>query len=389
MIIVFDNDVTQRSFSGLEGMQICGEMSNIDSLDENIMFNISLANHNSQSLVLIMTSTLDEPAINESWGVSGIRIEIQECAKDCVFCTDNTSLCSIWMRVASYWNTTLITSDGWQMNNNQPLTISECVGIKIVGGFNLQKGSKIYKIIESIPSHYKIKILFKLWTIGEWQNEQFIIMIDDKPIFQIPILSDNFIFSKCQSQKVKITNIDTLLFNQAKTINLSMKTENLINDLAYWGVQSFDFFIVKCSNGWILIDIGCIPSPLECSQVRITQYFNQQIDLVDSMNSFKIQSDEIAQIIEDIGENQFIIDEAVSSITFQIQVKCQEKQIVKSFFRNCDSCNQEQYKFSNQCRNQSNTLIYYATFLQITEYKRINNKYFLNQIRNTLSIKSQ
>ncbi|CAD8191748.1 unnamed protein product [Paramecium pentaurelia] len=370
--IVFDSEINQRSFILEDGQQICGHIHEI-YLEYNIPFSITIPIHNSQTLVVIMTSTLDSSPLDESWGFKDFKIEILQCPKDCVFCRDQTS-CYFWINVESYWNSQ-INSEGWMINGNIPLTSSECNLMWIAG--ILQKGQRIEKIIDLLSPHFRVQISFKLWTIGEWSNELFKLEIDDEEKYSILITSDNFIYSQCQAQKVRITNIDVSSLHKSTQIKLLMKTEKYINDVAGWGLSQFDLFVAICSynckecygelksqcsicrDGWIMVDIGCIAPPLECSQIRITEYQNTQVDL---MTSFRIRSDEIAQNISEIGQKTIILNKQIASINFQIQVKCLEKQIVKSFFRSCYSCDQEQYKFSNQCQN--NVIIYHPTFLQ-------------------------
>ncbi|CAD8151636.1 unnamed protein product [Paramecium pentaurelia] len=57
--IVFDSEINQRLFFLTDGKQICGEMISI-SLEDHFPISITIPKHNSQNLVVIMTSTLDQ-----------------------------------------------------------------------------------------------------------------------------------------------------------------------------------------------------------------------------------------------------------------------------------------------------------------------------------------
>lgn len=61
-----------------------------------------------------MTSTLNEHANNESWGVKNFRIEIKECPKGCIICGKNSlDTCSKWKIVAQSFLNPSGDPEGW------------------------------------------------------------------------------------------------------------------------------------------------------------------------------------------------------------------------------------------------------------------------------------
>ncbi|CAK78290.1 unnamed protein product, partial (macronuclear) [Paramecium tetraurelia] len=202
--MVFDSEIRQKSFILTDGQQICGETEAI-FLEYNLPIVIAMSNHHSKSIVIIMTSTLDQPAddvliviTQESWGVQNLKIEILQCPQECVFCSDSISSCKFWKNVQSqqFANS---PEEEWLIDGSQQVGSSNCNGIRIIGGMNvLQKGQELVKLMESIIPHFKVQILVKIWVIGEWQNEQFVFEIDGKLQKKIEISSDNFTYSQCQ-----------------------------------------------------------------------------------------------------------------------------------------------------------------------------------------------
>ncbi|CAD8052103.1 unnamed protein product [Paramecium primaurelia] len=147
-----------------------------------------------------------------------------------------------------------------------------------------------------------------------------------------------------------------------------------INVESYWNSQSN-------SEGWMING----NQPLTSSLYNFMQiaggfgilYTGYRIEKIIELlpPHFMIQ-------IQKVGYKTIILNKYMAYITFQIQVKYQEKQIVKSFSRNCIQYDQKHYKFSNQ----NNVLIYQATFLREQQDEKVNNKYLWYKIINCLSI---
>ncbi|CAD8209788.1 unnamed protein product [Paramecium pentaurelia] len=374
-----------KQFTRPEGQDICG-IRHYLAMDFSIPLSFTLEQHYSQSLVLIMTSNVNE-YYNEAWGIQDFKIEILDCPQGCQFCQDQTSDCKFWSNIASYWQTS-INSEGWQIDNTQPLISSICAGIEIAGGTNiLQQGQNIKKLIDIVPSHFKVQIILKLWVIGNWDGENFILKIDDQIENSFPLFIQTPLKVECGTQqKVNITNIAVNALHTSHQIQLEMKTNQQIQKVAYWGVQSFDLYVAKCSIGckecigelgiqcsscykkWLYLDNQCTPvPPLECAHMRIQQSYGLQVDY---MNSFHLYIDELDENFRGIGQTNLVLDQSISSITLQIYVQCQEQMKIESYFRGCGSFNPEQLSSLNYCPDKSNTLFQNAIFLEVLEYEK-------------------
>ncbi|CAD8120199.1 unnamed protein product [Paramecium sonneborni] len=380
--INIDNEVYIRAFGPQEGGNACG--AGYGDLAVPISFTIQ---HHSKSLVVMMAASLDEHPTNESWGFCKFEIQILACPEGCQYCQDSTSDCQFWNYLASFWQTSF-NSEGWSTDNNEPLASSICGGIEILGGTSvLLQGQKIEISLDNLNLHYEVQIVFKLWVIGNWNQELFTLLIDDQIASNFTVKTGGYLNFECGFyQQVKIINCDINASHSAPQIKLAMKTQKIISKNAFWGLQSFDLFTAECPQGcaecygyqknqcskckkkWVLLSDGCIPlPPIECAQVRISQLNDFQENLE---NSLEIYFDELERNFKEIGQTNFILKETISNISFSIYVKCKEKLNITSFFRNCEKCQSDQYSFSNQCSDKSNTLIFTATFMQAVKYEK-------------------
>ncbi|CAD8165540.1 unnamed protein product [Paramecium pentaurelia] len=361
--LIYDDNVYRNSFCGSGG-------KSYKELSVPLIFTIE--SHFSQSLVLIMTSNLNEDPYNESWGFRDFIIEILQCPEGCLFCQDYISDCKLWNNIASYWQNS-INSEGWLIDNNQQLISSVCAGIQIAGGTNiLQQGQSIKKLIQNVPKHFKIQIVLKLWVMGITQSQNFYLKIDEQ--VQIIVINALSVLNiECvYSQLVNIKNIVINADHSSPEIKLEMYTENNQSQSTYWGVKSFDLYVAQCSIGcedcnggletqcsnclkkWGFLDGICIPAPpLEYTNIRIYQSQGLKTNFI---NQFQLYIQQLDQTFTEIGQKKLIIDKRITFCSFLISVKCQEKIKIESFFRNCNQCDDAQIPFSNYCLNESNTV---------------------------------
>jgi hypothetical protein len=85
-----------------------------------------------------MTSTLEENADNESWGIRDFMISFSPCPEGCSVCTEATlTSCTLWTIQSSSWvSLTSITAAGWTVTG-APSGTTTCAGVEIFGGYNL------------------------------------------------------------------------------------------------------------------------------------------------------------------------------------------------------------------------------------------------------------
>ncbi|CAD8147445.1 unnamed protein product [Paramecium octaurelia] len=195
----------------------------------------------------------------------------------------------------------------------------------------------------------------------------------------VPIENNNLVTFDCGiKQKVRIVNTNTKNNHTQNEMNIVFKSDqsSLIN--AFLGIQSLDIQIAKCSIGCKIcfgaeptMCITCIKKwgfyknqspPIESGYVKIVQFQDQNINI---SAAFEISIDEVNQNIIDEGQQKLIVSSYISTLTFQILVRCQENQQIENYFRNCSQCKADQFQFLNNTSNKNNALIYNALFMQV------------------------
>ncbi|CAD8154684.1 unnamed protein product [Paramecium pentaurelia] len=225
-----------------QGTQQCGVYySDWNEMSQLITFVI---NHNSESLIFIMTTSLDSSPGDESWGFRDFSIQILRCPQGCLYCQDNDyNNCYYWIGFLSLWHES-IEVDGWIKNNNnmQP-TIDKCVSFDII---KLAPNDKLEKIIENLNGHYKMQVQLQIWKIDSWNNEMFILEIDDQ-IYNQTILESTGIYNICGSNGLeKIINIAITLPHSLSKCKITMRTNhNSITTNAYLGIRAFQYISCK------------------------------------------------------------------------------------------------------------------------------------------------
>ncbi|EGR30872.1 hypothetical protein IMG5_122030 [Ichthyophthirius multifiliis] len=210
----------------------CGSQSWSDRL---LQVDITVS-HSSRKFNLQMTSTLNQDANDESWGIRNLQIIARYAGVNAIvlseeFSDDNFnesysgwvlsqplikpfSTCGNNKLFGGYnlfdnesWaiqnlvitalsgkgdKQTLIANEfsdnnftsapGWlNIANNADVSskISNCGGSNIFGGYNQLSREDVYKVYKNVPLHTNVRIFFKLFAIDSWDNEAFRIFIDD------------------------------------------------------------------------------------------------------------------------------------------------------------------------------------------------------------------
>jgi hypothetical protein len=93
--------------------------------------------HNAPTLLVVLTSTLNEAADNESWGISDFQVYIEACPSGCLVCSgDDPALCSKWSAIESDWvDNVSLQIGGWKVTGAASQQLSnQCSGINMIGG---------------------------------------------------------------------------------------------------------------------------------------------------------------------------------------------------------------------------------------------------------------
>ncbi len=115
------------------------------------------------------SSNLDEPAINESWGIRDLQISYEVCEGDCLTVTDE------------------LTKDSFNLNQlgfspaNPAKTSSTCHnGKPIVGGPSaFAPGQTVSRTFQGLPTHTEVTVHFLVFFFGEWDQERFFVSVDE------------------------------------------------------------------------------------------------------------------------------------------------------------------------------------------------------------------
>ncbi|CAK62206.1 unnamed protein product (macronuclear) [Paramecium tetraurelia] len=338
--LIADQKVYSRQFWPNEGGDFCGRGKKGNN---DLLVNIEVSiEHNSQLFALIMTSNLDEHAYyvqvvfrqQESWGINWFELSILECFLGCLSCEDSTSSCLIWSSLASYWQTQM-SDDGWLTNGGQIGGSNICGGLLIVGGTSiLMQGQSLEKTLKDLPIHYLIKFVFKIWAIGEWEYEKLELQVDNQVWMSESIQNNNPVPFDCGiKQKVSIVNTHTINNHTQNEMNIVIKSNQSSQKPAFWVIQSLDIYIAECSIGcqecfgteptmctkcikkWGFYQNQCIIAPpIECANVRIVQFKDQNINNPDT---FQITIDEVNQNSIDKGQQKLFVSSSISTLTFK------------------------------------------------------------------------
>ncbi|CAD8148386.1 unnamed protein product [Paramecium octaurelia] len=382
--VIVDDVLWSRKFYYTDGVQLCG--STAEGRNEKSEPVTIITNHYSESLMLMLTTNLDEQPNSESWGFRDFTLSIVKCPSGCLFCSDNEyNNCNFWFIISSLWHES-IEFDGWMKNDNVQPETYKCVSFDLVGGYlNLAPNDKLEKIIQNLSFHYQIQINVQLWKIDTWNNENFELLVDDQIQYQTVLGTAGF-YSICGSTGLeKIFNIAVNLSHSSSSCKITMRTNhNPATTNAYWGIRSFNLYIAKhcydgcdqcrsllktdctaCLSGWVFYNNLCIfPSPMLGITIRITQIkdprSNERIPM-------EINLLETNQQIVTQGSFTYTINNNLSILNIRVYAKCYPNKKMQSYFIKCIECqSQNQYQFQHYCYGAINSIIYNARFQQMT-----------------------
>ncbi|CAD8148390.1 unnamed protein product [Paramecium octaurelia] len=303
--IIVDGTLQSKKYFPSQGIQLCGDYWK-NEWKEVVEPITIIMNHNSESLIIIITSNLNESPRNESWGIRDFTLSILRCPSGCLYCSDNNyNNCYQWVGFQSFWHESIIT-DGWMKNDNIKPATSYCVSFDLVGGFlNLAPNDKLEKIIQNLGFHYQIQINVQLWKIDTWNNENFELLVDDQIYYQTVLETTGF-YSICGSTGLeKIFNIAVTLSHSSSSCKITMRTNhNPATTDAYWGIRALNIYIANncydgcdlclgplktdctaCSRGWVFYNNLCI-NCIHISQQQSHLFFYHKFKLI----KLKIQS---------------------------------------------------------------------------------------------------
>ncbi|CAD8105868.1 unnamed protein product [Paramecium primaurelia] len=269
MFVLVDGFIWQAKWHYSEGANLCGAANDWKEAFYNIEFEVP---HNSPTVSIVLTSNLDEDALNESWAFRDFKLSFQRCHPECAVCGDNKpDNCFFWTNVATNWNKQ-ISLEGWTLDGEGKAEANECAGVQLFGGFGkLGRKANLWKRFTNLPPHFQVKVKVQMWKIDSWDNELFLMEIDDQEKFRqafaynegVDLCGVDTGAKQGEGWAEKIVNIEINVphkFPEVKVLMKSTLDEPPENES--WGVRDFQLFAAQCFKGCT----GCTgPAKSDCT----------------------------------------------------------------------------------------------------------------------------
>lgn len=209
--------------------------------------------HTNPTLVIVLTSSLDEHADNESFGFKNFQLLIDRCPENCDACANsNQQACLIWNMVATTWTKDADNNrEGWDVSDGKDNSYT-CAGINFYGSYgNFGKAAKVTRKFD-LPPHYRIKIKALYFKLDSWDNEFGFIMVDTEKIWNLQMLW-NLGYKLCGHPefgwKGLAINVDAEVAHTRPIATVTISsTLDEAPDNESWGVRDFFMYIAKCSK---------------------------------------------------------------------------------------------------------------------------------------------
>ncbi|CAD8114329.1 unnamed protein product [Paramecium sonneborni] len=257
LFIYLDGTLSFSSQNGQLGTQYCGQ----GWADEIQQLTITQP-HVFQSVLILITTNLDSWPDDESWGFRDFKLYLDLCPPGCLSCSSNDQYmeCLPWILVSSAFLSIQSSSfqhDGWSIINGvQDSTV--CSNIPLFGGYNkCAQYSLITKVIE-LPSHYLLKIRFRVAYIDSWDGEYFYCHMDGNLMLAQSHHHSigGGISNICgQGWDEYFPNYEVIMYHQKSYLIITFSTslnENFSNES--FGIRDFEIFSYNpqiCGNGVI------------------------------------------------------------------------------------------------------------------------------------------
>lgn len=124
MYVLIDGFLWQAKWGVNEGSDLCGNGR------KQAFFNVEIiAPHNNPTVSVVLTSNLDEDALNEAWGFRDFKLSFLRCPGECSVCTENNpSKCFFWHSIATNWYKD-ISIEGWTLTGEGKAEKNDCSGV--------------------------------------------------------------------------------------------------------------------------------------------------------------------------------------------------------------------------------------------------------------------
>ncbi|CAD8063432.1 unnamed protein product [Paramecium sonneborni] len=212
--------------------------------------------HNQETIVILMTTNIDEPSDIKSWGIRDFRLYIFKCPSGCITCiqSDSRTECIYWIMInnsLSRDDNSQLKIEGWIINYGFKQQ-STCLSIPILGGYNLVgRNSIIMKQID-LPVHSLVKIKYRFIFIDQWNSEYAQLYIDNQLMWNYVHTSMNKDTNLCGDQLYGETFLNHEITIKHINPQIEIKfTSTLLNEysISSFGIRDFQLFI-SCQFGY-------------------------------------------------------------------------------------------------------------------------------------------
>ncbi|CAK70475.1 unnamed protein product (macronuclear) [Paramecium tetraurelia] len=257
LIVYFDQNIGYSvQVSPTQANSICGNGAVGDSCSN---FRATFS-HSSPTAVILVTTTMTQPADQQFWGIRDIIIYVDKCPDGCLLCkaTDLTVQCLGWQVFHTSWaqlNINEISSDGWNVNFGIA-EATQCGSTALFGGSNkFGVDTDLSQSFFNIPKHDKLRIQF-LWTkIESWNQEAASMLVNGAKVWETKFLSsDGYNWQICGEQPDK--NLKTCFYrvdvelNQTSQLDITFTT-NIYSTTQQqsFGIRDFVIYTRYCPQG--------------------------------------------------------------------------------------------------------------------------------------------
>ncbi|CAK59325.1 unnamed protein product (macronuclear) [Paramecium tetraurelia] len=249
LYIILDNNVTTDHWYWSTGDMICGNVPYWSEWKE-VQKNFSIEfKHNQPTLAVIITTTLDEVPLTESWGFRNFKVDVLYCAPGCIICNeDGPDQCWYYAQIEKNWfGTEDFNTDGWTLNTYNSPTYSTCVNINVIGGIGqFTQATELQKQYTSLDPHFKLMLQVQVWKFDVWTANSFTIEIDGQNA-ATAIFNKDEVTQLCGNSGggERLLNIEIIQTHTADSMLIKMKSD-LSSTAGSWGLRAFSLLLGKC-----------------------------------------------------------------------------------------------------------------------------------------------
>ncbi|CAD8122241.1 unnamed protein product [Paramecium sonneborni] len=214
--------------------------------------------HSSPSVLIEITSSLDESNNNESWGVRDIEIIAVTCPTGCDLCnySDTTDTCPKYQKqLVNFGTSTFTTNQGWLISGSEVKQMF-CDKILMFGYY--PTGVSISKKFYLPLSFYKMKVKFQFWKIDS---------VSSSISHALYANGDNvWNFDKTKTKQIKIcslvaneeyVNVEIEFNTNSQLITFQFFSDAAVGE--FYGIRDFYIYVLLCDDQTSL----CQNTPIE------------------------------------------------------------------------------------------------------------------------------